>query len=200
MEIFYIYHLMVMMLFSQKKKKLHNLSDMELIDQYKVEQEPYIIGILYERYSHLVLGVGLNHLKNYQDAEDISMRVFIDLDKKLLKHSIQHFKSWLYQVTKNECLMELRKKKIPMKSTDEVQLEDENEEPELKVQLEKRINQLEEALQDLKPLQKKCVEAFYLNDKSYQEISIEFELPLNQVKSAIQNGKRNLKIWIESHE
>ncbi len=200
MEIFYLHHLMVMMLFSQKKKKLHNLSDIELIDHYKVEQEPYIIGIFYERYSHLVLGVGLNHLKNYQDAEDISMRVFIDLDKKLLKHSIQHFKSWLYQVTKNECLMELRKKKAPTKTSDEIQLIDENEDPNLKLELEKQLNKLEDALKELKPLQKKCVEAFYIHDKSYQEISIEFDLPLNQVKSAIQNGKRNLKIWLENHE
>lgn len=200
MEFFYLYHLLIMMLFRQKQKRLHNLSDMELVDYYKIDQDSYIIGILYERYSHLVMGVSLNYLKNSQDAEDISMRIFMDLEKKIIKHSIQHFKSWLYQVTKNECLMELRKKKSPTKSTDEIQVAANEDDSEIKKELEIRINQLETALEDLKPIQKKCVSAFYIEDKSYQEISIELELPLNQVKSAIQNGKRNLKIWIENHE
>ena len=45
---------------------------------------------------------------------------------------------------------------------------------------------------------KECVESFYLEKKTYQEISNIFSLELKKVKSYIQNGKRNLKTCIEN--
>jgi RNA polymerase sigma factor (sigma-70 family) len=160
---------------------------------------------LYERYGHLVMGSCMNYLKQVENAEDLTMRIFGELGAKLLKHDVQHFKSWLYQVTRNECLQFLRKHK-PGETTviDELALPTRSaEQEEETIRLEEQLQLLEQAIQQLKDEQRTCVELFYLEQKSYNEISEQLSISLNTVKSAIQNGKRNLKIWMErqaSHE
>jgi RNA polymerase sigma-70 factor (ECF subfamily) len=56
---------------------------------------------------------------------------------------------------------------------------------------------MEASLKELNPEQQQCVTLFYLQKKSYQEVSEETGFTLLQVKSYIQNGKRNLKLLIE---
>ena len=53
------------------------------------------------------------------------------------------------------------------------------------------------SLEELNPEQKQCLILFYLEKKSYQEISENTGFSLMQVKSYIQNGKRNLKILLD---
>ena len=53
------------------------------------------------------------------------------------------------------------------------------------------------ALLELNPEQQLCVTLFYLEKKSYQEIADSSGFTMMQVKSHIQNGKRNLKIIME---
>ncbi|MEO1383805.1 MAG: sigma-70 family RNA polymerase sigma factor [Bacteroidota bacterium] len=69
----------------------------------------------------------------------------------------------------------------------------------LEVQMDKelQLQQMEQALTKLKLEQRVCVELFFLQKKSYQEVASETGYTLKQVKSYIQNGKRNLKIRME---
>ncbi len=60
-----------------------------------------------------------------------------------------------------------------------------------------KILLLEKAIDQLKSDQKKCIVLFYINEKSYQQICDELGLSLMQVKSSIQNGKRNIKLLLE---
>lgn len=200
MELFHLMHLYVMMLFQRGHKRFRSLTDLELIRLYKEEANLFTIPLLYERYAHLVLGTCIKYLKRYEDAEDTTMKIFGELNQKIEKHTIQHFKSWLYQVTKNECLIHLRKQKTTQTPIHENLLQSETLETEEQAERELKLTRLEQAIQHLKEEQRVCIELFYLHDKSYQEISDELEIPLNTVKSAIQNGKRNLKIWMENHE
>lgn len=183
-----------------KRKRYGQLTDKELIDLYITDRCEYTLPILFERYGHLVMGSCMKYLKQVENAEDITMRIFGELGAKLLRHDIQHFKSWLYQVTRNECLQFLRKHK----SSDPVivaSLEAPEEDLDEEVlAFENRLNLLEKAIAELKPEQQSCVQLFYLEQKSYNEISELLDIPLNTVKSAIQNGKRNLKLWIERNE
>ncbi|AEA44479.1 RNA polymerase, sigma-24 subunit, ECF subfamily [Fluviicola taffensis DSM 16823] len=188
------------MLFQRRHKKYNNLSDLDLIQLYKQEENLFTIPLLYERYGHLVLGTCLKYLKRYEDAEDATMKIFGELNQKIEKHTIQHFKSWLYQVTKNECLIHLRKQKTHQTPIHENLLQDQSHEIDEQKEREIKLTKLEQAITHLKDEQRICIELFYLQDKSYQEISEELNIPLNTVKSSIQNGKRNLKIWMESHE
>jgi len=196
-------HLYAVMFFGINRKKYQKLSDKELIDLYITDRCNYTLPILYERYGHLVMGSCMKYLKQIENAEDTTMRIFGELNAKLLKHDIQHFKSWLFQVTRNECLQFLRKHK-PGETTSINELSIPISEEHLEsVELELQLQQLEEAILQLKGEQRICIERFYLEQQSYVEISEQLSLPLNTVKSAIQNGKRNLKIWIErqpSHE
>lgn len=180
-----------------KRKKYRKLTDEELVLIIQQQQDSDGIGILYERYGHLVYGLALNYLKNKNDAEDLTSLVFEQLFSKLQKHTVQHFKSWLYMLSKNECLMFLRKLKpqsdIEHHSFELTENEGNSENKEIQLSI------LENKIDLLKDEQQQCIRLFYLEEKSYQEVSDTLNIPLNKVKSAIQNGKRNLKILLEQH-
>ena len=186
-------------MFGNKRKKYKLKTDEELVDLFKNDRSSLCIAILYERYSHLVMGACLKYLKNEVESQDMTMQIFEDLHSKILKHNIQFFKSWLYMVTKNDCFMFLRKKGI-ISSTDTLEkYEQEDNYSELESK-EIHLQLLEKAIEKLKPEQKQCVTLFYLEEKSYQEISLELNIPLLKVKSSIQNGKRNIKIQLEEKD
>ena len=191
-------------------KQLHivnqSASDQELLKKYKQSQDLEILGKLYERYIHLVYGVALKYLKNRDGAQDATMQIFEQLVDKVLKHEIENFKSWLHVLTRNHCLMYLRSRQHQnaTHAVDIATVRMENEEllhhNDNEPLLEEQITLLEKCIQRLKEEQKQCVELFYLQQKSYKEIEEKTQLPLKKVKSHIQNGKRNLKICIESSE
>lgn len=186
-------------MFLNKRKQYRQKTDEELIQLYQREQSSLCISILYERYGHLVLGTSMKYLKNEVEAQDITMQVFEDLHSKLLRHTIKHFKSWLYMVTKNDCFMLLRKhgKEISFEFIEKYDHEEIVEDCSLK---EIHLQLLEKAIEGLKSEQKQCVKLFYIEEKSYQQISVELNLPMTKVKSAIQNGKRNIKLQLEEQD
>lgn len=188
------------MLFNQyRNNKLMKFSDSELILHYKKTKNNFVIAIFYERYVHLVLGVCLKYLRQKEDAEDLTLNIYSNLSSKIEKHEITYFKSWLFQVTKNECLQFLRNKHINW-NIEEYSLELAEEETHASIYKEVQLQEMEKAINFLKDEQRMCIELFYIQNKSYQDISDELSLSLNAVKSAIQNGKRNLKIWMEKNE
>lgn len=172
---------------------------MELIALYREKGDMDIIGALYRRYVHLVFGICMKYLKDRETGKDAVMQIFEKLISDLENHEVQNFKSWLYVLSKNHCLMQLRKQK---KESDFPNLLMENySEPHLndKVKLEDNLIRLEECISKLKDEQKECVELFYLKQHSYEQIVSKTHYPLKKVKSYIQNGKRNLKQCLE-HE
>ena len=186
-------------MFGNKQKKYKLKTDEELVTLYKLERSSTCIAVIYERYGHLVMGTCMKYLKNEVESQDITMQIFEELHSKLLKHEINYFKSWLYMVTKNECFMFLRKSKS-QNITDFSESYDVEQTIEDVQAKEKSLELLENAIEDLKPEQKRCVKLFYLEEKSYQQISAELNLSLMQVKSAIQNGKRNIKLQLEKQD
>lgn len=183
------------------RKKYSSLSDEDLILLYKKEKSNLIMDNIYKRYGHLLLAIAIKYIRNREEAQDIVMNLFEKLGDKIAKHDIQNFKSWLHTTLKNECLMHLRKtKKINSTSTIE-NLENvvsESVSEEFYQTKEKVFNQLELSLAELKNEQRKSVELFYLENKSYVEIAEILNISLNNVKSAIQNGKRMLKLKMEN--
>lgn len=186
-----------------KRKTYQKLTDENLILSYKEKESSLIIGELYNRYAHLVFGVSMKYLKNKHDAEDITMIVFEKLASRITKSEIKNFKSWLYTVTKNEVFMLFRKKGI---SKTELTNESENHHSKNEEALnaviikDQQLNQLESFVETLNQDQKDCIQLFYIERKSYQEISKILNMEIKKIKSAIQNGKRNLKIKLESCE
>ncbi|HET9745378.1 MAG TPA: sigma-70 family RNA polymerase sigma factor [Chitinophagaceae bacterium] len=180
--------------------KLHkHLSDQELLERFYADRDNQWLGILLERYTLLLLGVCMKYLKNEELARDSVQQIFLKAITELQKYRVEYFKSWIYMVAKNHCLMQLRDK--PGKNTVEVResipAESEETDKEDLLLNEKTYDYLSEALKELNADQQLCVTLFYIDRKSYQQISEQTGYTMMQVKSYIQNGKRNMKIIIE---
>ncbi len=187
------------------EEKYLQLTDLELLQLFKLNGDAVIIGLLYKRYAVMALGVANKYLQPEDDAKDAVMQVFEQLLQNISNHKIDNFKSWLYSVVKNFCLMKLRKEKnLTLVREEEGKniysvMEKEQllhqEEVTLK---ESNLTNLEMAIETLNQDQKKCIELFYLQQKSYTEVAEITGYTLNNVKSCIQNGKRNLKLKMQS--
>src|SRR4051812_33304002 len=103
------------------KSEYNSYTDNELIKHYCESGDSLFLGIIFKRYSHLVLGLCIKYLKNEDEAQDVVMQIFEKLSSDLKKHKIEFFKSWLYTYSKNMCLMELRKKQSQLKKDIELQ-------------------------------------------------------------------------------
>lgn len=179
------------------------MPDGVLLEKYRISGEIELIGELYSRYMHLVYGVCLKYLHDREDARDAVMDIFEKLIIEFKIYVIRDIKSWLYVLTRNYCLMELRKKQTGdkrirkwqgeqpefMESHQElhpIDKEDMNDEAFLKQCIEK-----------LKGEQKDCIRLFYFDNRCYREIAAALQMDEKKVKSHLQNGKRNLKICLE---
>ena len=178
-------------------------TDNELVNLYKQSFNTEIIGELYKRYNHIVYGVALKYLKDTDFAQDALLDIFNKLFEQLIKYKIDDFKNWLLTVTRNHCLKQLKEiaRSAPLDYAEthflSVDFMENEHELDLHIQKENQLKDLEHALTALKPEQKKCISLFYLEDKSYQEISENTGFSIKMVKSYIQNGKRNLQILME---
>lgn len=181
------------------RNKYKQLEDADLLLIYKDKKAHAIIGEIYLRYGHLMFGLCLKYLKNEHDAEDMVSDLFEKLPQKLLNHNIEHFKSWIYMVTKNECLMKLRKKNYATEYDESQDLTEAIDGVAEKQLLELKIESVTEALADIKPDQATGIKLFYIEKMSYTEISNKLGWDIKKVKSEIQNGKRNLKIKLMDH-
>jgi len=183
-------------------KNRDSLSDSDMLQQYIETGNLEVLGDVYNQYIHLVYGVCLKYLNNRDESKDAVNKIFELLITEIHKFEIKNFRSWLYVVTKNYCLMEIRKNKAEkrrfekfseqyfMESTEIFHPIDDAPESNLEEQLKKCIEKL-------KNEQQQCIQLFYYEKKCYKEISSYLEIDELKVKSFIQNGKRNLKICIE---
>lgn len=176
------------------------MTDQQLLEKFYADHNNEWLGLLLQRYTLLLLGVCMKYLKNEEEAKDSVQQIFYKVITELQKYKVEYFKSWVYMVAKNHCLMKLRDKKgkITAELTDRL-----GAMPEVATDMQElivndhTIKVMEETLKELNHEQKQCVTLFYLQKKSYQEISETTGYSLLQVKSYIQNGKRNLKTMIE---
>ena len=189
------------MFFIKRLPKQKAPSDATLIQNYKTHNDNAALAELFERYSYLVFCVCLKYLKAEEDSKDAVMEIFQKLTAELKKHKIDNFKGWLFTVTKNHCLMAIRRKEkkfirlSEFEKNDGIFVEypgwehldsDINKEELQNSNLEAAVNQLNEA-------QRVCIQLFYFEEKTYRKIAETTGFEVKRVKSYIQNGKRNLK-------
>ena len=187
--------------FIKNTAKTNLQDDLALIATYQQSGDLTVLGVLYNRYMHLVFGVCYNYFKDEEQSKDAVMQIFEELVVKLKVHQVQNFKSWLHVLSRNHCLMALRKSsKNPT-----VSLEDNFVDNEDFVHLdiddakETQLTVMEKCMENLPEEQRKSVDLFYLQEKCYKEVADITGYDMLKVKSYIQNGKRNLKICIEKN-
>jgi RNA polymerase sigma factor (sigma-70 family) len=179
--------------------KINHIDDKELLNRFYSDHNNEWLGELLPRYTLLLFGVCMKYLKNEEDAKDSVQQIFLKAINELHKYKVEYFKSWIYMIAKNHCLMKLRDKgKYSVEINDKIAATpDTSEEKNLLIEKDNPLNNVQNALQQLNTEQQLCVTLFYLQKKSYTEIAAKTGFSMMQVKSNIQNGKRNLKLLLE---
>lgn len=183
---------------------VQQLTDQELLQRFKTDNNSDWIGVLFDRYALLLLGMCVKYLKNEEDARDAVQQIFLKMLSEINRHEIQYFRAWIYQVTKNYCLMQLRQNHMRYKE----EISDKHmgglgevpEDKQVFIEKDTLLENMKQAMALLNEEQQVCVQLFYLQKKSYQEIAGQTGYSLLQVKSYIQNGKRNLKLLLEKQQ
>jgi len=185
-------------------KKRDFATDEELALNYFNTGDKELVGLLFEKHVKTVFGVCLFYFRDKDVAKDAVMQIFEKLITELKKTEVKNFKGWLSFVVRNYCISEIRKNKNKYRLPEsylEFELTEttiEEEEKVLGLSDEVMMDHMQAGLSELKENQKLCVELFYLKGQSYQQICDKTNFSLNEVKSFIQNGKRNLKLLIEA--
>ena len=182
-----------------KSQKYNDTSDSELLQNFYADHDNDWLGILLPRYTLLLLGVCMKYLKNEEDAKDCVQQIFLKIISELHKYRVEYFKSWIYMIAKNHCLMKLRNKgKVPVELNEQfISVPDETEEKISLIEKDVLLHKLRTTIKNLNIEQQQCVSLFYLQKKSYSEVSEITGFTIMQVKSHIQNGKRNLRLMME---
>jgi RNA polymerase sigma factor (sigma-70 family) len=177
------------------------LTDEELLNAFAKNADQEMLAQLYVRYTDLVYGVCMKYLKDAEAAKDAVMNIYQELLTKLLINEVGNFKSWLYVVTKNHCLMQLRKEKkmVTVEFTSTVMQSESFEHLDSVLEKENELKRLEYCIEHLPDEQKQSIHLFYLQNKCYNEIAVQTGYEWNKVRSLIQNGRRNLKICMEKN-
>ena len=187
-----------------KKTYNRDLPDESLLKHYQRTGDLEVLGRLYTRYMHLVYGVCLRYLKDRENAKDAVMQIFEKLVEDAHQHEIRQFKSWLYVLTKNFCLMQIRSQKsqdrrINNWKIDHVKfVESDIELHPIDRDETDRDKALRDCIEKLNPEQRRCIQLFYFENKCYQDIAVSLKMEEKKVKSHLQNAKRNLKICLEN--
>lgn len=189
----------------KRQQSSYQLSDEEVILKYKVTSDNYYVGILYDRYASLIFGICLKYMKNRHDAEDMMVEIYEKLTIVLIKKDIEKFKNWLHIMVKNFCVSRLRSLQTASKRKEAyknyihlMNINVDEDDNGVSKTIDDKV--LKEAIGQLPELQRICIELFYLNEKSYKEISEMLQKEIGKIRSYIQNGRRNLKIMLSKEK
>ncbi|MDQ3191044.1 MAG: sigma-70 family RNA polymerase sigma factor [Bacteroidota bacterium] len=187
-------------MFFFRYKHIKKSEDSELISRYRQTNKSLYLEVIFDRYFHLVYGVCLKYLKNKEESKEAVMLIFEKFENELLLNDLLNIKSWLFTVSRNQCLSIIKSKKkkflsengVDFSLLNEVYSEEELEENKF----EPLIDNIGHLILQLKEGQRKCIQLFFIENKSYKEITEITGYDLKQVKSLLQNGKRSLGIMI----
>lgn len=184
-----------------RNKTYQHLTDAELLERFYTTRDNKWLGILLPRYTVLLLGVSMKYLRHEEDARDAVQQIFLKVIAELPKYKVEYFKSWVYMIARNHCLMRLRNLKSSREMNhpfdEETGSAQEPHDTTETLEKEARMLSLEENLRKLSKEQYECIHLFYMKKNTYDEIAQKTGYSLSQVKSYLQNGKRKLKLFME---
>ena len=191
---------------SSNTDRLKAWDDHRLLQAWQEGGKQAAFDLLYERYVHLVYGICRKYIDDADTCRDISMQVFQTLSDLPAEQHIQSFPSWLFTTARNRCISYLRRpanrvvlepeEKYFEKSADGF-MENEGLTRLLNKEHPHLLDLIPDALEQLEADQRQCLRLFFYEDLSYKDISQRTGFTLKQVKSYLQNGKRNLGILLK---
>jgi len=177
-------------IYNEKYKKLN---DIELCLLFQKKKSRRVVNELFRRYNYLIRTVCWKYLGK-EDCKDVASEVFEKFLNQLEYKIPNNIGAWLYTVSKNTCLQQLRQNRTVINiDTFEIasELNSDNK--------EELLSFIEQALSKIKPEQKQCIELFYLHELTYEKIVKKTGSSLKSVKSCLQNGRRNILIYINKN-
>jgi RNA polymerase sigma-70 factor, ECF subfamily len=183
-----------------RRKQNERSTDDELVKAVKAGRSE-ALGVLWDRYAHLLFGVGMKYLKNTDTAKDAVMTVFAELPRLLVQHEVRSVSAWLRTVMRNHCLMQLRSNHrttlLNGADASDVAFDEADELLATHLENEATLTRMENAINELKEEQRACITLFYLDKLSYAEVGERLNMAFDTVRSNIQNGRRNLRLILE---
>ncbi|MEO8589753.1 MAG: sigma-70 family RNA polymerase sigma factor [Flavobacteriales bacterium] len=179
-----------------RRKVLKEASDEELVGALRGGHQASL-GDLWDRYAHLLFGVCMKYLKDTERSKDMVVELFATLPDLLRKHEVERFRPWLHTVMRNRCLMALRSAKNGQHVPDDLLHDVEQDDAAEARSHESTLQELERAVEQLNEGQRICIRLFYLERQSYQQVAEHTGQPLDQVRSHLQNGRRNLRLILQ---
>ena len=143
-------------------QKYNHIDDAALLQHFYNDHDTKWLGILLPRYTLLLLGVCMKYLKNEEDAKDGVQQIFLKVISELHKYKVDYFKSWIYMIAKNYCLMQLRgNKNSPVELNEQITpaeniIENKND----LIEKDRLLNKMENSIKQLNSEQQQCVTLF----------------------------------------
>ena len=186
----------------------NDASDEALLREYRRTGEEKLIATLFNRYVHLVYGTCRQFLGSNEDARDTTMLVFERILHQAKKTEIQDFPRWLYSASKNLCISRLREAEKTARYKEDWEILEKSKPEFMENEGFLRLyhegsnestgknQRLVAALSQLDKGQRTCIRLFFFDKKSYKAIARQTGYSVQQVKSYLQNGKRNLRLLL----
>lgn len=154
-------------------------------------------SVLIERYQDMVYSLALKLLKNTEDAEEMAQDTFIKAFQKLdMYEGKSKFSTWLYSITYNACISELRKRRIQFTSLEEQRFSDQEE---MKIhsyfsetKKEDQEKYLNLALSKLPEDDQVLVTLYYYENQSMDDISMITGLTVSNIKVKIHRARKKM--------
>jgi RNA polymerase sigma-70 factor (ECF subfamily) len=162
------------------------------------DREAY--GQLVERFQPTVYAVALARLRNPTEAQELTQEVFLHGMRKLTQlRDPQAFAGWLRQITVRMAINRLTRRGPLQKVESEVleSAEAAGANPVDALIQSERAAELYRALEQLKPVDRATLLAFYIRGRSLKQMSREFETPIGTIKRRLHVARNRLKVVLE---
>ncbi|MEY4330077.1 MAG: hypothetical protein RL609_825 [Bacteroidota bacterium] len=169
--------------------------------QKAIQKDQQAYAKLMSRYRESLYYTIFKMVQNTEDAEDLTIESFSKAFGRLESYTPQFaFSTWLFKIASNHCIDFLRKKRIKAISINqtgrgedgdqfEIPVKDGELNPEQLMQRNQSVSHVRAVVDQLKPHYKKMIELRYFEEKSYEEIAEEMQLPLGTVKAQLFRAK-----------
>lgn len=177
----------------RQKTEMMQVEELQIMEQIRYGNAN-AFSELVKKYQNVVFSIALKILRNREDAEEIAQETFIKAYRSI--HTFQgksKFSTWLFRITYNTCITEVRKKRFPTSSIDQVQVNEVGEEGNFgEFQEEDRAKYLEMALKELAEDDYMLIILYYYQEQSVADISQVTGLSESNIKVKLHRARNKL--------
>lgn len=183
---------------SEKGKK-----DLAVVERAK-EGDEAAFAQLMDQYREPVYYMLLKMVKNTDDAEDLTIEAFGKAFNRIQQYSPNYaFSTWLFKIASNNCIDFIRKKRVHLTSMDhaysnedgqsvKIDVESGTMDPEETIIKQQKVKMMRKVVEKLKPRYRDLIKKRYFEELTYEEISVEMDLPLGTVKAQLFRAREFL--------